>query len=472
MMCSHFARSVDRSTAASLMTLGFHDSDDALTRQILTVGQLNRAVGQLLERNIPMVWVRGEISNFTQATSGHWYFTLKDSRAAVRAVMFRSRAQAVGFVPKAGEQVEIRAKVSLYEPRGDYQLQVDGMRRAGLGDLFEAFVQLKQKLEQEGLFAPERKRSLASIPRVVGVITSLQAAALHDVLTAFARRAPHVRVVVYPSPVQGNDAAQWLTQAVLTANRRAEVDTLLLIRGGGSIEDLWSFNDEILARAIADSRIPVISGVGHETDFTIADFVADLRAPTPTAAAELACLPRADLLARVGRAAENLARTQQKQLERLAQRLDRAMGMLISPSERLARHRERMAGLIRRMAHAWDRPHARRRSRLELVREKLIRCRLDTLRIDERLTHTVLRLQRAQAHLTQARATRLTTLKAQLRAFDPQNTLARGYSITRDAAGNIVRDASVLKRGDALSLTFGQGRADVVVDRTDTDTPT
>jgi exodeoxyribonuclease VII large subunit len=445
------------------MTLGFSDPDDALTRQILTVAQLNQAVGQLLERNIPMVWVKGEISNFTNAASGHWYFTLKDSRAAVRAVMFRSRAAAVGFTPKPGEQVEIRARVSLYEARGDYQLQVDGMRRAGLGDLFEAFLRLKQKLEDEGLFDPDRKRPLAPLPRAIGVITSLQAAALRDVLTALARRAPHVRVVVYPAPVQGADAASWLTQAVETANRRAEVDTLLLVRGGGSIEDLWSFNDEGLARAIAASLIPVISGVGHETDFTIADFVADLRAPTPTAAAEMACLPRAELAARANRAASALARAQVRRFEQWAQRLDRASNQLISPSQRLRHHGERLVNLRRRLAQAWERPQARRHARVALLQEKLIRRRVDPVRIGERLAHTVLRLHRAQAQAAQGRATWVATLVAQLRAFDPQNTLARGYSIVRDQSGNIVRDAAPLNEGQGLALTFARGSAQVVV---------
>src|SRR5690606_1630025 len=256
---------------------------------VWTVSQLNRQVGQLLESHFSRIWVRGEISNFTQAASGHWYFSIKDEGATVRAVMFRGRAQAVGFVPKPGEKFEFRVNVTLYEPRGDYQLQVESMRRAGRGDLHAAFLALKDKLEAEGLFDPARKRLIEQMPQAVGVVTSLGAAALHDVLTALARRAPHVEVIVYPAPVQGADAAGRLVQAMRQAISRQEVDTLLLVRGGGSLEDLWSFNDEALARCIVSSPIPVISGVGHETDFTIADFVADLRAPTPTAAAELCC---------------------------------------------------------------------------------------------------------------------------------------------------------------------------------------
>lgn len=271
------------------MTTGFAVKDDAFARDVLSVAQLNQAVGQLLERNIPALWVRGEVSNFTQAASGHWYFTLKDARAAVRAVMFRGRAAAVGFVPRPGDEVEIRARVSLYEPRGDYQLQAEAMRRAGVGNLYEAFLLLKERLAAQGLFDPERKRTPPRLPRAIGVVTSLHAAALRDVLSALARRAPQVPVVIYPAAVQGAEAARALAAQVRAASQRAEVDTLLLVRGGGSIEDLWSFNDEELAYAVAECAMPVISGVGHETDFTIADFVADVRAPTPTAAAELAC---------------------------------------------------------------------------------------------------------------------------------------------------------------------------------------
>ncbi|MFJ0735755.1 exodeoxyribonuclease VII large subunit, partial [Bordetella bronchiseptica] len=360
------------------MTIGLSVTNDVFARDILTVAQLNQAVGQLLERSIPSLWVRGEISNFTQAASGHWYFTLKDSRAAVRTVMFRSRAAQVGFVPRPGDQVEVRARVSLYEPRGDYQLQADGMRRAGVGNLYEAFLRLKAQLQDEGLFDPQRKRQPARLPRAIGVVTSLHAAALRDVLSALARRAPQVPVIIYPAPVQGADAAARLAARVAQANQRAEVDTLLLVRGGGSIEDLWSFNDEALAREVAASDIPVISGVGHETDFTIVDFVADLRAPTPTAAAELACVPRGDLLAALRHTAERLARAQQRRLDQAAQRLDRAAAMLTSPAQRLAHQQERLNTLRHRLASAWRGPQGRRVARLDMLAQRLAHRRPDT----------------------------------------------------------------------------------------------
>lgn len=448
------------------MTIELPVTNNAFAREILTVAQLNQAVGQLLERSIPALWVRGEISNFTQAASGHWYFTLKDSRAAVRAVMFRSRASAVGFVPRAGDQVEIRARVSLYEPRGDYQLQADAMRRAGLGNLYEAFLRLKEQLAAEGLFDPARKREPVRLPRAIGVITSLHAAALRDVLSALARRAPQVPVIIYPAPVQGADAASKLAAQLRLANERADVDTLLLVRGGGSIEDLWSFNDEELARQVAVSEIPVISGVGHETDFTIVDFVSDLRAPTPTAAAELACAPRAELLGRVMQTLQTMVRGQQRRLERAAQRLDRATAQLVSPAQRLQHQRERLNSLQYRLASAWSAPQGRRTARVNLLAQRLTHRVPDTGRAAERLAGAVRQLGQAQARLLVERRNRLAAASAQLRALDPGNTLARGYAIARDAQGHIVRDAATLTAGQPLDLSFAQGGAQVQVQST------
>ncbi|CAB3851285.1 exodeoxyribonuclease VII large subunit [Achromobacter mucicolens] len=448
------------------MTIELPVTNNAFAREILTVAQLNQAVGQLLERSIPALWVRGEISNFTQAASGHWYFTLKDSRAAVRAVMFRSRASAVGFVPRAGDQVEIRARVSLYEPRGDYQLQADAMRRAGLGNLYEAFLRLKEQLASEGLFDPARKREPVRLPRAIGVITSLHAAALRDVLSALARRAPQVPVIIYPAPVQGADAASKLAAQLRLANERAEVDTLLLVRGGGSIEDLWSFNDEDLARQVAVSEIPVISGVGHETDFTIVDFVSDLRAPTPTAAAELACAPRAELLGRVMQTLQTMVRGQQRRLERAAQRLDRATAQLVSPAQRLQHQRERLNSLQYRLASGWSAPQGRRTARVNLLAQRLSHRVPDTGRAAERLAGAVRRLGQAQTRLLVERRNRLAAASAQLRALDPGNTLARGYAIARDEQGRIVRDAAALSAGQPLDLSFAQGGAQVQVQST------
>lgn len=434
-------------------------SPSSSEQEIWTVSQLNKHVGSLLQDSFSRIWLRGEVSNFTQAASGHWYFSIKDDRAAVRAVMFRGRAQTVGFVPKSGERCEFRVTVTLYEPRGDYQVQVEAMRRAGLGDLHEAFLKLKFKLESEGLFATERKRSIARHPRRVGVITSLSAAALRDVLTALARRAPHVQVVVYPAMVQGLDAPSTLVQALRTAGERREVDTVLLVRGGGSIEDLWSFNDENLARAIAASPIPVISGVGHETDFTIADFVADLRAPTPTAAAELCCQPLADSLRAVEAALRALSLRQIRLLETASLRLDRARAGLVSPRQRLVQQVERLNALRMRMEQAVNRRMERGSSRHSHLVTRLERCKPRVL--EQRYTVDKLgqALHRSTIASIKQKRSRLVALSQTLEALGPRSVLDRGYSITRDAQGKIVKNGLDLKVGETLQVEFGRGSA-------------
>lgn len=439
------------------MTLRSQDTNAAMTRDILTVAQLNQAVSHLLEDSFDACWVCGEISNFTNASSGHWYFTLKDDSASVRAVMFRSRAATTGFIPKAGDSVELKARVTLYEARGEYQLQVEQLRRAGLGTLFEAFVALKNKLSAEGLFDVENKRALMPFPRAIGVITSLGAAALHDVLTALARRAPHVPVVIYPSLVQGAGAALQLRQALALANERQEVDTLLLVRGGGSLEDLFSFNDEALARDIAASVIPVVSGVGHETDFTIADFVADVRAPTPTAAAELVCATRQSQLERVAGAAQWAEQLLRRQLERLAQRVDRATLGLVPPSQRLAHQLEKVSGLGHRVVAAFDKQFQRSRARHAQthVRYKSLLPDLSALRA--RLAHADTELLAGQRRLLVRQQTRLESVTAQLRALSPEHTLARGYAIVRTEDKKILRKSVDVQVGQALEVTLAEG---------------
>ena len=264
-----------------------------ISREVLTVGDLNRAIAASLEERFDTVLVSGEISNFKAYDSGHWYFSLKDEEGQIKCVMFRGRNGQVGFMPQSGDLVEVSANLGMYVPRGDIQLTIQSLRRAGMGGLYEAFLKLKAKLAKEGLFDAERKREIPSHPRAIGIITSPQAAALKDVLSTLARRAPHIPIVIYPTLVQGPDAPAGIIAALKAAEKEKAVDVILMVRGGGSIEDLWAFNDEQLAYAIAQSSIPVVSGVGHETDVTIADFVADLRAPTPTGAAELAA-PRTD----------------------------------------------------------------------------------------------------------------------------------------------------------------------------------
>ncbi|HET8596543.1 MAG TPA: exodeoxyribonuclease VII large subunit [Castellaniella sp.] len=413
---------------------------------VLTVAQLNRRVARLLDSGIPRLWVSGEISNFTRAASGHWYFSIKDESAAVRAVMFRGRAQAVGFVPEVGGRYEFRVQVSLYEPRGDYQVQVESMRRAGRGDLHEAFLRLKDRLTSEGLIDPDRRRPWPRVPGAVGVVTSLAAAALRDVLSVMARRAPHVPVVVYPAPVQGRDAAAQLCLALDRAAARAEVDVLLVVRGGGSLEDLWCFNDEALARRIAASPVPVISGVGHETDFTIADFVADLRAPTPTAAAELCCDSRDALLGQLRAATQDLSRSQRRRLDYTALRLDRAAGQLVSPAQRLQGHRQRLEAAAERLL-----PPLQQRLRQHA---QSIRWACNTVQAD-------------MERLLQRQGRRLAVAEGTLQALDPRAVLTRGYAIVHGPDGSIVKNALDLKVHERIEIEFGQGRAQATVTRSD-----
>lgn len=425
---------------------------------VWTVTQLNSRVGELLQSHFSRIWVRGEVSNFTQAASGHWYFSIKDEGATVRAVMFRGRAQAVGFVPKPGERFEFRVTVTLYEPRGDYQVQVESLRRAGRGDLHEAFLLLKDRLASEGLFDTARKRPIPAIPRTVGVVTSLAAAALRDVLTCLARRAPHVGVIIYPAPVQGMDAAGRLTLALQEAAQRAEADVFLLVRGGGSLEDLWSFNDEGLARAIAASPVPVISGVGHETDFTIADFVADLRAPTPTAAAELCCRSRSSCLDQVQSVFAALSKQQHRLLERASLRLDRAVAGLVSPQQRLQQQRDRLSALKSRLTQAAMRPQEQRTARLALLQARLAHAEPRVQGARDALTRQMQRLAAAAQRQLERDTQRKAAATQTLQALSPRNILERGYAIVRDDEGAIVKNALDLSVGERLDIELGHGR--------------
>jgi len=393
-----------------------------LAPPVVTVSELNRRVRALLENQFETLWVGGEMSNVKLAASGHWYFCLKDAGAAVDCAMFRARAQFLDFRPENGLQVEVRARVTLYEPRGSYQLVVEEVRKAGLGALFEAFERLKARLAAEGLFDAARKRPLPAFPRAIGLVTSPQAAALRDILTTLARRSPMTPVILYPAKVQGEGAAAEIARAIRVAGERAECDVLIVGRGGGSLEDLWAFNEEAVARAIVASPIPVVSGVGHETDFSIADFAADLRAPTPTAAAAAASPDREALQESVRQLRRRLVRDLRRIVETRQQRLDHLSRRLITPAERLARQRERLGQLARRL---------RRDGQLAL----------------------------------QARAQRLAALRTALGHLDPTQVLSRGYSIVRDAQGHVRDSSAGLAPGDALDILFAQGGAAVKVER-------
>jgi exodeoxyribonuclease VII large subunit len=430
---------------------------------VFSVSELNRTARQLLEESFPLLWVRGEISNFRPYESGHWYFSLKDEQAQVRCVMFRHKNQLLDWAPKEGMQVEARALVSLYEARGEFQLNVEFLRRAGLGALYEAFERLKARLAKEGLFAPERKRPLPAFPRAIGIVTSPQAAALRDVLTTLARRMPSIPVIVYPAPVQGEGAAEKIADALRRAGERGEVDVLILCRGGGSIEDLWAFNEEAVARAVAGSPIPVVAGVGHETDTTIVDFVADRRAPTPTGAAELASPNRADLLHRLGSLEARAARALNRGIEARMQHLDLFSRRLVHPGERLANQARHLDHLAQRLRGAWQRGAAERQWGLRAAARQFWASRPVPSLLAARPRELAERLAIAGRRLGEDRTRALVRLDAHLSHLNPQAVLERGYSIARRGDGALVRDGAALAIGERLDLAFAHGSARVDV---------
>ncbi|HET9043231.1 MAG TPA: exodeoxyribonuclease VII large subunit, partial [Burkholderiales bacterium] len=401
-----------------------------------------------------------------QARSGHLYFSLKDDQAQVRCVMFRGRGASLDWQPRDGLQVEIRALVSLYEPRGDFQLNVEFMRRAGLGALYEAFLRLRDRLEREGLFDPALKRPIPAYPRAIGVVTSPAAAALRDVLTTLARRNPSVPVVLYPTAVQGEGAPAEIVAALAAAARRRECDVLILCRGGGSIEDLWAFNDERVARAIRACAIPVVVGVGHETDFTIADFAADLRAPTPTGAAELASPERAELRARLDLLAGRLHRRITRDLETRLQLLDHLTRRLVHPGRRLDAQTALLAQLRARLALAAERSLERGRWRLRDLADRAVRGLPALAPLEARVAGLAQRMRAAALHGSAQRTARLESLVQSLAHLDPRAVLERGYAIVRDGEGRIVRRSAGLARGDPLDLTFAEGGANARVEQT------
>ncbi len=427
----------------------------------ISVTELNRRARNLIEAKFELLWVSGEISNVLRAASGHWYFLLKDAEAQVRCVMFRNRAAQLSFKPENGMQVDVRALPSLYEARGEFQLGVEAMRRAGLGALFEAFERLKAKLQAEGLFAPGRKRALPPFPKAIGVVTSLQAAALQDVLTTLRRRAPMVDIIIYPTAVQGATAPTEIVRAIDSARKRQEVDVLIVCRGGGSIEDLWSFNAEIVARAVVqfqtETSIPVVSGVGHETDFTISDFVADQRAATPTAAAEMSTPDVVELRAGVASARLRFARAQQRRLDRLTQDLDRAARRLISPEERLHRERERLVRLAANLRLARAAALDRATFASTLLRQRLLAQRPHPAHLQTALTQQRTRLQQATWRALATHANSVQALARSLNQLAPARVLERGYSIV-EFAGEIIRDSGRVTKGDVILVRLQHGQ--------------
>ena len=420
----------------------------AMAPRIWEVGALCRAVADVLQARFNPVAVRGEITGFSRASSGHCYFSIKDAQGQIRCAMFRRAASLLDFVPRDGELVELRGRLGVYEARGDLQLIVESLQRAGQGALFEQFLRLKARLEAEGLFDAVRKRALPLMPRGIGLVTSPGAAALHDVVTALRRRVPHLPVVLVPALVQGAGAAPSMCAALSTLYRMAgeeggpPVDVILLVRGGGAIEDLWAYNDEQLARTIVQSPVPIISGVGHETDFTIADFCADLRAPTPTAAAELVAQPRSVWLGALDLLTDRLQDGVQRHLDQRGQRLDQLAARLGRPSGLAVREQQRLAQLAERMRHA-------------------------TLLKLQQLTHNQKALEADFPHKLQRslvdRHQRLERAALRLQLLDPRLVLQRGYALLSDAEGRTITSVHQAPPGTALQATLADGALDLTV---------
>ena len=385
--------------------------------KVFSVKEINRLVRELLEQSFPSFWISGEISNFISASSGHWYFSLKDDEAQVRCTMFKNKNMAADWVPKNGEKIEAKCIIGLYEARGEYQLNIELIRHAGAGLLSEAFNQLKEKLLKEGLFEPSRKKSIPQFPKSIGVITSPTGAAIEDILITLKRRSPHIPIFIYPSLVQGKEAPLAIVKAIETANTRMECDVLILARGGGSIEDLWAFNEEIVARAIVASKIPTITGVGHETDTTIADFVSDLRAPTPTGAAELVTSHTVELIKTIQAYKNQLNKMMASVIRELMQKIDYLEKRLISPRQQIQRQKEQIHQYIQRINQS--------------MKNAMIQYRLN---IDK--------------------------LKLNLDHLSPHAVLSRGYSIITNVDGQIVNNVNQLKLDDKIHIQLNHGQAD------------
>ena len=413
-----------------------------LTPRIWGVGVLCRAIADALDARFNPVAVRGEISGFTRASSGHCYFTLKDPQGQLRCAMFKRSAQMLNFAPKDGQTVEVFGRLGVYEPRGELQLVVESMRTTGQGTWFEQFLKLKVQLEAEGLFAAERKRSIPERPRAIGVVTSLGAAALHDVATALQRRVPHIPVVLSPALVQGADAPASLLQALQAVTAQPNIDVVLLVRGGGSLEDLWAFNDEELARAIVSCPVPVISGVGHETDFTVADFCADLRAPTPTAAAELCAVSQADLVQQVMGLQTLMQDLAHRQIDKRSQGLDLAQSRIGRPSQAISQQLLRV-------------------TRLEQSLQQRMRTFTQTCQHD--LLNKKAQLDRALGQTVQNNQQRIHRAQLRLGLLDPKLVLQRGFAWLSDEKGQAVSSIAQATVGQPVRATLADGVVDLTV---------
>ncbi len=446
-----------------------HPADpDRPARDVYTVSRLNREVRLLLERGFGSLWLEAEISNLAKPASGHWYFSLKDAGAQVRCAMFRQRNMLCPIAVRDGQKVLVRARIGLYEPRGEYQLLIDHLEDAGLGALKRQFEELSARLAAEGLFAAERKRPLPRLPRRIGIVTSPTGAAVRDIIHVLGRRFPAVPLLVYPVPVQGVQAAGEIVAALRLAAHRGDCDVLILARGGGSLEDLWAFNDEGLARAIVASPIPIVTGVGHEIDFTIADFAADVRAPTPSAAAELAVPPGDVWLDSFLQLGARLQRAMRRRIAEHRARLSWLEGraLLVSPAARLAQQTQRLDEMEQALVRVVRRHLQAHRQRLDWLagRAALASPANRLTQQQSRLDELTRKLARAGRQTLMARRDRLAPLVRTLNAVSPLATLERGYAIVTTADGGILRDAAAAKPGSSIEARLAAGRIRATVE--------
>lgn len=429
----------------------------------ISVSELNALAKALLEDHLAGLWIAGEVSNLTRAASGHYYFSLKDSRAQVRCAMFKGAASRLAKPLKEGDHIEVAGKISIYEARGEFQITVNEVRLKGLGQLYEAYERLKAQLQAEGAFSAERKKPLPARAQCIGIVTSLAAAALRDVVTTLKRRAPEIPVIVYPTPVQGTGSEFQIAQAVKTASERAECDVLIVCRGGGSIEDLWAFNEEAVVRAVEACTIPVVSGVGHETDFTLTDFVADVRAPTPTGAAEIVSPNRQESLHRLAQAQGRLKAVLEQRYHNASQKLDWLARQIRHPRQKLEEQRAGITRHAQTLSFAMTQNLRTHAARLERQNQALKHCRpdvsafkLDTDRFQTALSHSL-------HQLLERRRQALAAQTALLEAVSPQHILERGFSVVKNSKGQVVRSASALRQGQKLHIAFADGETDVRV---------
>lgn len=429
----------------------------------ISVSELNALAKALLEDHLAGLWIAGEVSNLTRAASGHYYFSLKDSRAQVRCAMFKGAAMRLAKPLKEGDHIEVSGRISIYEARGEFQITVNEVRLKGLGQLYEAYERLKAQLQAEGAFAAERKKPLPARAQCIGIVTSLAAAALRDVVTTLKRRAPEIPVIVYPTAVQGAGSEFQIAQAIKTASQRAECDVLIVCRGGGSIEDLWAFNEEPVVRAIEACAIPVVSGVGHETDFTLADFVADVRAPTPTGAAELVSPNRQESLHRLAQAKGRLKTVLEQRYFDASQKLDWLARQIRHPRQKLDEQRTYIHKLAQTLSYSMTQNVRAHTARFERQTQALKHCRPDISVYRQDIDRFQTTLSHTFRQLLAQRRQSLNAQTALLEAVSPQQILERGFSVVKNTREQVIRNADTLKQGQKLHITFADGETDVRV---------